>query len=84
MALCEEFGITLTREEKLCIRHHMGAYELTGIPLRSYQQAVKDVPEVLLLHTADMFEATYGRPSRLEVSANVGTVTENEEGTQIH
>lgn len=66
--LCEEIGLELTREEKICIRHHMGAYELTGVSLLAYQEAIRQVPDVLLLHTADMMEATYGRIHRLEGS----------------
>lgn len=82
--LCVEFGLNLSREERLCVRHHMGPYELTGIPLKTYQEAIKVVPEVLLLHTADMLEATYGRPLRLEGSKNVETVSQNEEGPEVY
>lgn len=54
-------GVPLTKHEKLAIRHHMGAYELTGMPLKAYQEAVRQCPLVLLLHTADMMETLYGR-----------------------
>lgn len=44
--------ITLTEEEMLCIRYHMGAYnkdDWTG-----YDLAIKKYPNVLYTHTADM------------------------------
>lgn len=60
-----DLGIALSRDEKLAIRHHMGAYELTGMALKSYGQAVHDCPLVLLLHTADMMETLYGRRDKV-------------------
>lgn len=59
-------GIQLSPEERLAIRHHMGAYELTGMPLKAYQSAVSYTPLVLLAHTADMMETCYGRLDRDE------------------
>lgn len=53
--------IDLSPAARLAIRHHMGPYELTGIPLRTYQDAVSNYPLVFLVHTADMLEAQYGR-----------------------
>lgn len=44
--------MTLTEEEMLCIRYHMGAYfkdDWTG-----YDMAIKKYPNVLYTHTADM------------------------------
>lgn len=61
-----DLGIVLERYEKLAIRHHMGAYELTGMPLKAYQSAVSYTPLVLLLHTADMMETLYGRVEKDE------------------
>lgn len=44
----------ITRQEQLCIRYHMGAYESTDIGEKSYSQAVKECENVLWTHTADM------------------------------
>lgn len=45
--------LTLTEEEILCIRYHMGAYE-TG-SWKEYDQAIKEYETVLWTHTADMY-----------------------------
>ena len=45
--------LTLTEEEILCIRYHMGAYE-TG-SWNEYDQAIKKYETVLWTHTADMY-----------------------------
>lgn len=44
--------MTLTEEEILCIRYHMGAYE-TG-DWKQFDLAIKKYPNVLFTHTADM------------------------------
>lgn len=49
--LLSEF-ITLTEEEILCIRYHMGAYEKDD--WTGYDLAIKKYPTVLFTHTADM------------------------------
>lgn len=45
--------ITLTEEEILCIRYHMGAYEKEE--WAEYDLAIKKYPNVLFTHTADMY-----------------------------
>ena len=44
--------MTLTEEEILCIRYHMGAYETDN--WKQYDMAIKSYPNVLWTHTADM------------------------------
>lgn len=44
--------ITLTEEEIMCIRYHMGAYETDT--WQQYDQAIKKYPNVLWTHHADM------------------------------
>ena len=44
---------TLTSEETLCIRHHMGAYEVKQ--WYAFDQAIKKCPNTLWTHTADMY-----------------------------
>lgn len=44
--------MTLTPEEMLCIRYHMGAYEKADWD--SFDLAIKQFPNVLFTHTADM------------------------------
>lgn len=44
--------ITLTEEEILCIRYHMGAYETSD--WNEYGAAIEKYPTVLFTHTADM------------------------------
>ena len=46
--------ISLTKEEQSCIRWHMGAYEGTT-SWDSYDAAIKEFPNVLWTHTADMY-----------------------------
>lgn len=46
-------GFTLTEEEALCIRYHMGAYEKDD--WGGFGEAVAEYPTVLYTHTADMF-----------------------------
>lgn len=58
--LLQEIGVKVSREEALAIRHHMGAYNLSGNDLKTYSQAIEECPLVLLLHTADMLESRYG------------------------
>ena len=43
---------TLTEEEILCIRYHMGAYETED--WNEYDRAIRKYPNVLFTHTADM------------------------------
>jgi len=45
--------IDLTDEEKMCIRHHMGAFT-DSKEWEYYSRAVEDYPNVLYTHTADM------------------------------
>lgn len=45
--------VNLTEEEKLCIRFHMGAYEVNE--WEDYGNAIKKYPNVLFTHTADMY-----------------------------
>lgn len=44
--------MTLTEEEILCIRYHMGAYETDN--WKQFDLAIKKYPNVLFTHTADM------------------------------
>ena len=44
--------MTLTEEEMLCIRYHMGAYEKDD--WEGYDLAIRRYPNVLYTHTADM------------------------------
>lgn len=44
---------TLTDEEILCIRYHMGAYETDD--WNEYDRAIRVYPNVLWTHTADMY-----------------------------
>ena len=45
--------MTLTDEEILCIRYHMGAYNTDEWDL--YDRAIRTYPNVLWTHTADMY-----------------------------
>lgn len=45
--------LTLTEEEVMCIRYHMGAYQ--NQDWKQFDQAIKKYPNVLYAHTADMF-----------------------------
>lgn len=45
--------MTLTEEELLCVRYHMGAYQTED--WEQFDQAIKKYPNVLYTHTADMF-----------------------------
>lgn len=45
--------LTLTEEEILCIRYHMGAYETKEWEL--YDRAIRKFPNVLWTHHADMY-----------------------------
>ena len=47
-----EDHMDLTREEKLCIRFHMGAYETDAWD--DYDEAIRAFPNVLWTHQADM------------------------------
>lgn len=44
--------MTLTEEEIMCIRYHMGAYETEN--WKQFDLAIKKYPNVLFTHTADM------------------------------
>lgn len=48
-----EQHMTLTEEEKACIRYHMGAYETDAWD--EYDKAIHKHPNVLWTHTADMY-----------------------------
>lgn len=45
--------MTLTEEEIMCIRYHMGAYETEN--WKQFDLAIKKYPNVLYTHTADMY-----------------------------
>ncbi len=45
--------ITLTEEEILCIRYHMGAYNRDD--WEGFDRAIRKYPNVLFTHTADMY-----------------------------
>lgn len=45
--------ITLTEEEILCIRYHMGAYNRDD--WEGFDKAIRKYPNVLFTHTADMY-----------------------------
>lgn len=45
--------LSLTQEEILCIRYHMGAYEKDD--WEGFDQAIRMYPNVLWTHTADMY-----------------------------
>lgn len=45
--------MTLTEEEIMCIRYHMGAYEKDDWV--QFDLAIKKYPNVLFTHTADMY-----------------------------
>lgn len=51
--LIDDFGVDLKRDEKLCILHHMGAYEKDMWD--EYGKAVEECENVLWTHTADMW-----------------------------
>lgn len=48
--------IDLTEEEKMCIRYHMGAFT-DSKEWEFYSRAVREYPNVLYTHTADMIAA---------------------------
>lgn len=48
--------MTLTEEEMLCIRYHMGAYIKDD--WEGYRKAIKKYPNVLYTHAADMLAST--------------------------
>lgn len=52
LAMCQIFGITLTEQEVMCIRFHMGAYEQED--WEGFDTAIKQDVNVLFTHTADM------------------------------
>lgn len=52
--------LTLTEEEMLCIRWHMGAFD-SPENWDFYNRAVKKYPSVLLTHTADMMASQVDR-----------------------
>ena len=45
--------MTLTEEEILCIRYHMGAYNRDD--WEGFDKAIRKYPNVLFTHTADMY-----------------------------
>lgn len=53
IAIINTLGLSLTEEEMLCIRYHMGAYETKEWQM--YENAIKLYPNVLWTHTADMY-----------------------------
>ena len=61
--ICED-NMTLTNEEKLCIRYHMGAYEVDD--WAKFDKAISRYPNVLFTHTADMIASN--DPRNLETA----------------
>lgn len=59
--LIAEAGLRLTREERLAIRWHMGAYCLSERELEQYRAAIAQSNLLFPLHTADMMETLYTR-----------------------
>lgn len=57
--LIRKYKTKITDDEAMAIRFHMGAYQLQGMELMAYQNAVAACPLVLMLHTADMMEASF-------------------------
>ena len=53
LLLLQDWGIELTKEERVCILHHMGAYE-KGM-WDEYDAAIRMFPNVLWTHHADMY-----------------------------
>ena len=51
--LLEEHGVQLTDEERYCIHYHMGEYTKDGHI--SYSEALQRCPNLLWVHTADMY-----------------------------
>lgn len=49
--------MTLTEEEIMCIRYHMGAYETEN--WKQFDLAIKKYPNVLFTHTADMYASKF-------------------------
>lgn len=49
--------MTLTEEEIMCIRYHMGAYETEN--WKQFGLAIKKYPNVLFTHTADMYASKF-------------------------
>lgn len=49
--------MTLTEEEIMCIRYHMGAYETEN--WKQFDLAIKKYPNVLFTHTADMYTSKF-------------------------
>ena len=56
--------MTLTPEEMMCIRYHMGAYEKEE--WSSYDLAIRICPNVLFAHTADMYQSKVMERERVE------------------
>jgi putative nucleotidyltransferase with HDIG domain len=56
--LIEEYGIKLTEEERVCIKYHMGPWTKDideSIGDKTYSQMLKEYPNLLWVHTADMY-----------------------------
>lgn len=49
--------MTLTEEEIMCIRYHMGAYETEN--WKQFDLVIKKYPNVLFTHTADMYASKF-------------------------
>ena len=49
--------VTLTEEEMLCIRYHMGAYEKDDRD--GFDLSIRTYPNVLYTHTADMYASKF-------------------------
>ena len=55
-----ELGLTLYPAEASAIMHHMGAFNLQGLDLKDYDQALRIyTKEIIATHTADMLAARY-------------------------
>ena len=51
--ILEQHGVTLTDEERICILYHMGEWTKDGD--MTYSEALKECPNLLWVHTADMY-----------------------------
>lgn len=51
--ILEQHGVILTDEERICIHYHMGEWTKDGD--MTYSEALKQCPNLLWVHTADMY-----------------------------
>lgn len=53
LKILDAHGVHLTDEERICIHYHMGEYTKDGD--MTYSEALKQCPNLLWVHTADMY-----------------------------